>query len=188
MRANRRQEAVTLIVDYLIANGQIDAAILRGGRMRYDGTLNQEGAATIPGFRVIGGRRVAFPTRVRIGRTAFGRGLPWLYSSIIHEYRHVVQFQETYSAGARPLSGQQDWQAPRQEADAYIHEILNSRTTGMFNNPAQMRETWNRLQFNHWIDVDQAGRRALNDAYVRAHEIAQEAVGPGVRLGFSPAR
>ncbi|HVL98569.1 MAG TPA: hypothetical protein VM324_04680 [Egibacteraceae bacterium] len=188
MAANRRQEAITIIVDHLVETGVIDRNLLRGGRMRYDAGLNQEGAATIPRFRLVEGRRVANPTRVRIGRTAFGQGLPWLYSSIIHEYRHVEQFQHTFDAETRPTSGHNDWLEARQEADAYLHEIESSRTTGLFNNPRQMRETWRRLHAEHWVNVDRAGRRALGDRYEAAHAIAQGAVGADVQLPFSPAR
>ncbi|MGH3869963.1 MAG: hypothetical protein ACRDSR_00360 [Pseudonocardiaceae bacterium] len=185
LAANRRQEAVNIIVDALVEDGTIDRALLRGGRIRYDAGLGQEGAATIPRFRLVEGRRVANPTRVRIGSTAFGRGLPWLYSSIIHEYRHVEQFQQTNSA-ERPLSGHNDWLAARQETDAYLHEIENARTTGLFADARQMRETWRRLHEEHWIGVDRAGRRVVNERYIAAHAIVRQAVGPDVRLGFSP--
>lgn len=184
MGAGRRQEAVNVIVEALVDDGTIDRALLRGGRMRYDPALAQEGAARIPRFRLVEGRRVANPTRVRIGRTAFGRGLPWLFTSIIHEYRHVEQFQQTYSA-ERPLSGHNDWLEHRQEVDAYLHEIENARTTGLFANARQMRETWGRLA-GHWMNVDRAGRQVLNDRYVAAHEVVREAVGPDVRLVFRP--
>ncbi|MFI7483393.1 hypothetical protein ACH9EU_13390 [Kocuria sp. M1R5S2] len=185
LTANRRQQALNLLVDALVEDGTINRALLRGGRMRYDAGLAGEGAATVPRFRLVEGRRVANPTRVRLGPNAFRRGLPLLYSSVLHEYRHVEQFQRINSA-EDPLSGQNDWLEHRQEVDAYLHEIENSRTTGMFADPRQMREAWRRLHFEHWIDVDRAGRRALNDRYVAAHAIVREAVGPDVRLGFSP--
>jgi hypothetical protein len=170
-----------------VADGLIDRALLRNGRMRFDAGLHQEGSTAVPGFRLVEGRRVAFPTRVRIGLTAFGHGLPLLYSSIIHEYRHLQQLQQINSAEA-PLAGQNNWLIARQDVDAYLHEIENARSTGMFNDPAQMRELWRRLHFERWIDVDRAGRRALNDRYVAAHAVVRAAVGPDVRLGFSPVR
>lgn len=185
LAANRRQEALNLVVDELVTAGVINRALLRGGRMRYDPGLAGEGAATVPRFRLVNGRRVANPTRVRLGPSAFRGGLPLLYSSILHEYRHVEQFQRIYSA-AEPLSGQNDWLEDRQEVDAYLHEIENARTTGMFADPRQMREAWRRLHAEHWINVDRAGRRILNDRYTAAHAIVRQAVGPDVRLGFSP--
>ena len=51
-----------------------------------------------------------------------------------------------------------------------------------------MRETWRRLHFEHWIGVDRAGRRVLNDRYMAAHAMVPAAVGPDVRLGFSPVQ
>ena len=185
LAANRRQEALNAVVDALVEDGSINRGLLRGGRMRYDPGLAGEGAAGVPRFRLVNGQRVANPTRVRLGPSAFRGGLALLYSTVLHEYRHVEQFQRINSA-ADPLSGQNDWLAHRQEADAYLHEIENSRTTGMFAEPRQMREAWRRLHFEHWIGVDRAGRRVLNDRYIAAHAIVRQAVGPDVRLGFSP--
>lgn len=185
MAANRRQQAVNIIVDALVEDGTIDRALLRGGRMLFDPGLAADGAARVPLFRLVGGQRVANRTRVRIGPTAFGRGLPWLFSTILHEYRHVEQFQQT-NAPERPLSGHNNWLEARQEVDAFLHEIENARSTGLFANARQMREVWRRLHEERWIGVDRAGRRALNERYIAAHAIVRQAVGPDVRLGFSP--
>lgn len=185
LAANRRQDALNILVDALVEDGSINRDLLRGGRMRFDPGLAGEGAAGVPRFRLVNGQRVANPTPVRLGPSAFRRGLPLLYSSILHEYRHVEQFQRINSA-ADPLSGQNNWLEHRQEVDAYLHEIENSRSTGMFANPRQMREAWRRLHQEHWVGVDRAGRRILNDRYTAAHAIVRQAVGPDVRLGFSP--
>jgi hypothetical protein len=189
LAARRRQAALDALVAYLGEDGQIDTTLLRGGRMYYSTAVAGEGEASPPGFTTDPdtGERVARLTRVRMGRAAFNRGLPWLYSSVIHEYKHVEQFQRTHREGG-PLSGQgsQQWLIERQEVEAYCHEIINSRTTGMFENPRQMRETWRRLHSEHWINVGPQGKKALNDLYIQAHDIAQEAVGPDVRLPFRP--
>jgi hypothetical protein len=189
LAARRRQAALDALVEYLAEDGQIDTAILRGGRMYYSSAVAGEGEASPPGYTTDPdtGERVARPTRVRFGRAAFNRGLTWLYSSVLHEYKHVEQFQRTHREGG-PLSGQgsQQWLIERQEVEAYCHEIINSRTTGMFENARMMRETWRRLHSEHWINVGPQGKRALNDLYIQAHDIAQEAVGPDVRLPFRP--
>jgi hypothetical protein len=185
LAANRRQEALNILVDALIEDGTINRDLLRGGRMRYEAGLAGEGAVMPPGFRLVNGARVANPSRVRLAPDAFRRGVPLLYSKILHEYRHVEQFQRINSA-AEPIAGQNNWLVARQEVDAYLREIETSRTTGMFTNVGQMRELWRRLHFEHWINVDRAGRRVLNDRYVAAHAIVRLAVGPDVRLGFSP--
>lgn len=187
LRLNRRQQALDLVVGTLVEDGTINRDLLRNGRMRYDAGLAGEGAVMPPGFRLVNGARVANPSRVRLGPAAFRSGLAVLYSSVLHEYRHVEQFQRINSA-ADPLHGQNNWLVERQEVDAYLREVETSRTTGLFADARQMREVWRRLHFEHWIGVDRAGRRALNDRYVAAHAIVRQAVGPDVRLGFSPVR
>lgn len=189
LAARRRQAALDALVTHLAVIGEIDTTILRGGRMTYSSAVAGEGEAQPPGFTTDPdtGERVARPTRVRLGRAAFNRGLPWLYSSVIHEYKHIEQFQQTHrEGGATSGQGNQQWLIERQEVEAYCHEIINSRTTGLFENPRQMRETWRRLHREHWINVGPQGKRALNDLYIQAHDIAQEAVGPDVELPFRP--
>lgn len=182
-----RQGAIDRLVEHLGDDGQIDRDLLQDRRMFYSRSISGEGEAAPPGFDrdPETGERTARPTRVRIGRAAFTRDLSWLYTSVMHEYQHVLQFQRP---GARDTMGQAaiDWLIERQEVEAYAWEILNSRTTGMFYNPRQMRESWRRLHREHWVGLGPQGKRLLNDLYTRAHEVAQEAVGDDVTLPFRP--
>ncbi len=182
-----RQGAIDRLVEHLDEDGQLDRDLLLDRKMFYSRSISGEGEAAPPGFArdTESGERTARPTRVRIGRAAFRRDTSWLYSSIMHEYKHVLQFQRP---GASGTMGQAaiDWLIERQEVEAYAWEILNSRTTGMFHNPRQMRETWRRLHREHWVGLGPRGKRLLNDLYTRAHEVAQEAVGDDVTLPFRP--
>ena len=185
--AGDRQGAIDRLVEHLDVDGQLDRDLLLNRKMFYSRSISGEGEAAPPGFDrdAESGERTARPTRVRIGRAAFRRDISWLYSSIMHEYKHVLQFQQ---AGARGTMGQVaiDWLIERQEVEAYAWEILNSRTTGMFHNPRQMRETWRRLHREHWVGLGPRGKALLNDLYTRAHAVAQEAVGEDVTLPFRP--
>ncbi|MCA9422632.1 MAG: hypothetical protein KC592_16555 [Nitrospira sp.] len=188
--ANRqRQEALNVLIEFLDQDGQIDQTLLQGGRMGYSRGVSGEGVATPPGYNrdPATGERRARPTPVRIGPAAFRRGLTWLYTSVLHEYQHVQQFQQP---GAKGTTGQRalGWLIERQEVEAYATEILNSRTTGLYYQPRLMRITWGRLHNDHWLPLGRKSRRLLNDLYVRAHTMAQEAVGEDIRLPFRPAR
>lgn len=189
IRRRRRRAALDVLVEHLGNAGQINLDLLHGRRMYYVPGLAGEGAAPTPGFRRDPATRewVARPTSVRIGPAAFRRGISWLYSSVMHEYQHVLQFQQNV---ARGTMGQRSlgWLIERQEVEAYATEIINSATTGLDQHPRQMRETWRRLHSEHWRQLGRKSRRLLNDLYVRAHEIAQRVVGDRVRLSFRPAR
>jgi hypothetical protein len=182
-----RQGAIDRMVEHLSADGQLDRDLLLDRKMFYSRSISGEGEAAPPGFArdPESGELTAQPTRVRIGRAAFSQDLTWLYTTIMHEYQHVLQFQRP---GAIGTMGQVaiDWLIERQEVEAYAWEILNSRTTGMFHNPTQMRSTWRRLHGDHWVGLGPRGKRLLNDLYTRAHEVAQESVGEDVTLPFRP--
>ena len=188
IRERNRREALNVLVEYLASTGEINLDLLARRRMIYSPGLGGEGAATPPGFRrdPATGELVSRPTTVRIGPAAFRRGVSWLYSSVMHEYSHVLQFQQS---GARDTMGQRslDWLIERQEVEAYAMEIINSEQTGLNQHPRQMRETWRRLHHEHWRHLGPRGRELLNELYVQAYHIAQEAVGEGTRLPFRPA-
>jgi hypothetical protein len=189
IRERRRRDALNVLVEHLGSTGQINLDLLTDRRMHYDPGLAGEGVAAPPGFRRDPDTNewVARPTPVRIGPDAFRQGVPWLYSSVMHEYQHVLQFQENV---ARGTMGQRNlgWLIERQEVEAYATEIINSEQTGISQNPRQMRETWRRLHAEHWMKLGRRSRELLNDLYTQAHDIAQAAVGEGVRLPFRPAR
>lgn len=188
IRARNRREALRVLVEYLASTGEINLDLLARRRMNYSPGLAGEGAATPPGFRrdPATGERVSRATIVRIGPAAFRRGVPWLYSTVMHEYVHVLQFQQP---GARDTMGQRNlgWLIERQEVEAYATEIINSEETGLNQHPRQMRETWRRLHHEHWLQLGPKGRELLNELYTKAYYIAQEAVGEGTRLPFRPA-
>ena len=180
-----RQRVIDVIVNDLVASGNIDPALLRGGRVTYSSAVSGEGESEPPGYRrdADTGEREARSTRVRIGPAAFGRGLPWLVTSIMHEYQHVLQFQ---TDGESVVPGQ----APRralilqQDVEAYAWELINAEQTGLAANPRQIRETWARCHDN-WSRLGDPGRRPLADLYERAHAAAEAAVGAELR-NFRP--
>ena len=89
---------------------------------------------------------------VLIGHTCFGtirdrsnrrmvqRYVVRLYSSIMHEYQHALQWQNP--ARARRMG------AARREIEAYFWEIEHSRQTGLSGQRGPFQDIWNEAQ--HW--------------------------------------
>jgi hypothetical protein len=180
----RWQDAIDVVVDDLVGAGHIDRSLLRRGRIRYSGAVSGEGVARPRGYyRDDEGNRRARRTDVRMGRAAFRRGLPWLVTSIMHEYQHVLQFQ---TGGPALIRGQ----APSrglirtQEVEAYAWEMLNARRTGMAERPRQVRETWRRLH-DYWSRLGTPGKRRVSDLYTRAHDEAEAILGEEL-TNFTP--
>ena len=182
----QRQQAVDLIVAVLAGRGEIDVKLLHKSTMHYGPSVAGEGEALPPGYDTnpTTGKRTARPTVVRLGKSAF-KDPSVLYSTVVHEYRHVLQFQ---SARARGTEGQRslDWLIERQEVEAYAEEIFRARESGLWWQPAEMREIWRRLHADHWLGLGPKGKALLNDIYVRAHGLAQRAVGRRWKLPFRP--
>ena len=176
IQERRWQDAIDVVVDDLVNSGHIDRSLLLRGSIRYGSGVSGEGLATPRGYaRDEEGNRIARPTRVQIGRAAFRRGLPWLVTSIMHEYQHVLQFQTT---GPAAIKGQaaSEGLIRTQEVEAYAWEMLNARRTGMAAEPRQIRETWRRLH-DYWSRLGNPGKRRVNDLYTRAHAEAEAILG-----------
>jgi hypothetical protein len=180
IRQRRRQRAIDVIVDSLIETGHLDRELLLGGRIRFDPTETSDASSTPRGFRTDDtGRRVAKGTRVVVGRSAFDRGLPMLVSTILHELRHVEQFQV---GSISRVPGQRASRALllQQDVEAFGWELLHLDETGMGANPRAVREAWNELHDN-WSRLGVPGRRPLADLYERAHAAAEAAIGAPLR-------
>ena len=186
MAKRKRQQALDLLTTVLASRGEIDVALLLKGKMHYSAAVSGEGEADPPGYDTDDrtGRKTARPTAVRIGRSAF-KNASVLYSTVIHEYEHVLQFQ---SAKARGTEGQRslEWLIERQEVEAYAAEIFGAKNSGLWWQPAEMRDVWCRLHHEHWVKVGPKGRVLLCDLYRRAHGMAQSAVGDRWKLPFRP--
>jgi hypothetical protein len=186
LKAKKRQAALNVIVSELGKKGDIDLDLLDEKKMYYAPSVVGEGEAPEPGYAKdpMTGERKAKPTVVRLGSAAFSRGVSWLYTSIMHEYQHVLQFQ---SPGAKGTKGQVTlgWLIERQEVEAYAWECMNAEKTGLAQKPKLMRDTWHRLHEDHWLRLGKKSRVLLNDLYVKAHDAAEKVVGK--KLPFKPA-
>ena len=182
------QEAINILVEEL-ARGTlgpvlINTSLLQNGTMSFDSSLAQEGNTEEPKLDRNGD---VFPAKVTIGPPAFQKGVPWLYSTILHEYVHVLQAQRTSAGRNNPRLGQiqvagTDPRGHGQEVEAYAQEILNTSRTGVKATPALVEELWRRLRNEHWIWLMPIMKRSLTDLVNRAFAAASSIVGRGKLL------
>ncbi|HEX2093049.1 MAG TPA: hypothetical protein VHG28_11630, partial [Longimicrobiaceae bacterium] len=116
-------------------------------------------------------RRAEPPVTVQVYTPAFA-DVGWLFSSVMHEYMHVLQVLE--GAPAEQFDEEDEERpefAERREVDAYLWEIEHAVGTGVINDPAQMRELGERLttHFN-------AMTPALREQYQVRYDAAQQRV------------
>ena len=181
IRSGRFQDALHVIVNRLQAQGMIDGSL---AAFVYERETSRGEGLTTTRFDQdpdTGERTPRRPSDVKIFDPAFVN-VPWLYSTIMHEYVHVLQFQRTVSAAEFTDS---EWPV-RREVEAYLWEIEHARGSGVIVSPAQMEEIGRRLtdHFNELSPTTQARYRdRYNDAMARVRE-ATSGFGP-VNLTYS---
>lgn len=196
LSAGHWQKAVDAIVAECIRTGQIDPGQIVGGRVFYDpdrgrDKVEGEGDTDVPGFRRNRrtGSLTAVRRKVRVGRDGFKHGVPWLYSTILHEYKHVQQ-EATRSglptiASAVPGQRTDDATNAQQDVETYSEEIFRARDTGVANHRRLMLDLWDRLNDNYG-GLDAAHKRPVRDLYIRAHAAGEAILGPGSLKGYRP--
>ena len=160
------------------------------GHTASQGTHN--GLTVHPGSRVTIGRRAVtlrLPL-VLIGPPAFGRGpgdvADWsnrdlvgryvvrLFSTILHEARHAMQWQSQGPAQSLGEAGR--------EADAFLLEIETSRRTGLRGQRAEFELVWSNARLawrdfqrsSQWGRLSREERQSYQRRYQAARRIAQE--------------
>ncbi len=181
------QQAINLMTEQLSGKGVIDRSLLWGGKFNYleKKDMSEEGRILAPGFDKTG---KAAPTAANIGSDAFGesKGLPSLYSTILHEYQHVQQMQAKADAKSVVPGQSDDADAHlQQEVEAYGTELIHAKETGMFNNPDQMQDTWDRIQLR-WDKLTDTRKKDIKDIYAAAYKVVKEAMGKKSFLVYNP--
>jgi hypothetical protein len=184
------QEAVDVIVGELIRTGAIDPSLIEGGRIHFEAPVSGEGITDPLGFRRTAGGLQSLRNPIRLGESAFKRGFPWLYSSILHEYHHILQLKDP--RGLRTIYSVVPGQAGdpvlihQQEVESYAEEIFQASQTGEAAHPKDMRTLWKRLHLEHWSQLGPSERKIVRDVYIRAHTAAEAILGPGSLPGYAP--
>lgn len=159
-----------------------DLNLLENHTMRFDPSLNQEGATANPTKDRQGH---ILPQKVTIGPPAFNRDVPWLYSTMLHEFVHVLQNKksELGQMPANPRLGNVTQIGgtsldPRMEVEAYAKEILNARNTGMAASIPNVEEIWGRLLHHQALLFPIAGK-SLQPLVDQAFQEAERICGQG---------
>lgn len=171
--AGHRQNAINLVVNTLVGQGRINLAHVDGGRMRYDSGMSDEGDTVgywdkDPALHL---DAKPLPSEVKIGPPAFA-SVPWLYSTIIHEWRHLKQFRVHSPFPDRHIAI---------EVDAYLNGIEQAWASGQ--NTTELNDLWQRLNDDWWPNLTDAGTIAMfqprYDAaqqYVERHQFSGDEV------------
>jgi hypothetical protein len=164
--AKDKQDAIDAVAKAMVAKGDLSLDKLQGKKVYYDASTSGEGL-TSTNFD----KGKPTPSKLTMGDAAFA-SIPWLYSSILHEYQHVKQHQ----ALAKP--GDFAPQSDKFEVEAYAAEIINANRTGVINDKAQMEDLWKRLYNNYYKDItDDTQKKALKSLITQAHGIVEKATG-----------
>lgn len=150
------QGAIDLVVSALARQGRINPAELDDGTMKYSSGQSDEGH-TISYWDKDPLKHAdakLLPFEVKIGPSALA-SVPWLYATVIHEWRHVQQFRVPKSMADRDAAT---------ECDAYLHGIEQAWASGLTTEEVQ--ELWDRLNDDHWSRLtDPAIKAALQPRY-----------------------
>ncbi|ACY16763.1 DUF4157 domain-containing protein [Haliangium ochraceum] len=181
IREGRKQDAVNALVADLAAQGRIDTGLLAGGVITYDASVAGEGVANPPGYDASG---KALPTDVRVGDDAFANGVVLLHTSVMHEYWHVLQFQDAATSPSVVPGQGGGALIDQQEVEAYAWEIEHAEDTGLSEKPAMMKDAWRRLHNNYWVNLSAADKAPLLARVTNCHQIAERV--SGETLTFTP--
>lgn len=180
IRTGRFQDALHVVVSELQQRGIINGSLCTYAYSRE--TTSGEGLTTT-NYDVAedGTRTPSGPSEVEIYDPAFVN-VPLLYSTIMHEYVHVLQAQRAIPAGefTDPEA------ADRDEVEAYLWEIEHARGSGLIVSPDQMEELGRRLtdHFNNLSPDTQEAYQARYDAAMQTVRDAASGVLP-INLTYS---
>ena len=166
-RAIRNQDfpgALGIVLDRLVARGFINESLANWSYTEGDGDA-------VTNFQLIEDektheRRARPPVSVQVHPAGFA-DVGWLFSSMMHEYVHVLQVLAGAPAGEFTAKGEQRPEfVARDEVESYLWEIEHALGTGIINDAAQLRELGERLttHFNLMTKELKAQYQARYDA------------------------
>lgn len=172
LEAGRKQNAIDVLLTAAKQRGRVDVRLLHRRRMRYDPKLTGlDGAAYFPKRK----NGEVSPTKVSIGDSALDQGVAWLYTTMLHEYQHVLQFQGKRGIGTRAPGLRGKGLGKQQETEAYARELILSRKTGLALRPDLMTVVWGQMQA-YWQNLPAKGRKPLRKMMDHARHIYRRVV------------
>lgn len=169
----KKQAALTYLWVALISTGQVDQSLVLGspkytndipGHAKGDPPVALYDQAPLSDYK--DGRPPPRPIYVSDRAFAYcvtkgtdtknlneAEGIPFLYSVVLHEYTHVLQFQNPTVAKTT---------SEGREIEAYCNEMLRSKATGLFASMDRMTEIWNNEIHERWITLKKNAANAAN--------------------------
>jgi hypothetical protein len=169
IRAGRFPDALNVVVNKLTQRGIIVPSLVD---ISYESVTTRGEGLTTTDYDVdplTGVRTPSGPARMYIYDPAFVN-VPWLYSTIMHEYVHVLQQQRPFTA---PEFTDPEG-TTRDEVEAYLWEVEHSRGSGVIVSSSQMREIGRRLT-EHYNALSPASQLPYRDRYNAAMDLVRQA-------------
>jgi outer membrane protein OmpA-like peptidoglycan-associated protein len=151
------QAAVNAVVQGLVGRGQVNTAYLDGGRVTYVSDRSRMPRGHYGHTSLTPGSGHPRPCRVVVGPDAL-RSVGLLYTTIMHEYQHVLQFRQNRGGAGESVD----------EVEARLWEIEHLQDSGLWRDvqymavlPGQLQHWWNQLTTTQQAPLRARHRRAL---------------------------
>jgi len=171
-----RQELIDMIVNDRKRKGT-DFSIIEGEKPKYVSAfpshLLREGLSPNANGVTVGPKKPGGKPQILIGPKAFGESkdplnhrMVRLYSAIMHEYQHALQWKQPARRRAIGEHGR--------EVEAFFWEIENSKKTGLYWQKVPFRNVWNEAKGN-WqkFKISPEWKKLKNEEkqrYIRWHK------------------
>ncbi len=157
------QAALNAIVAALAREGKIDATFLTDSGMTAVTDTSRMRPGHYGNTALSPGTGRPRPCRVDIGTDAF-QTVSDLYTTVMHEWQHVLQFRRTTSASE-----------PADELEARLWEVEHLRETGLSRNSAYLQTLPRQLAY-WWGKLTAAEKTPLEARYDAARATIRQAV------------
>ena len=154
------QAAVNTIAKALADKGQVTLSYIEGNTIGYVGDRSRMRPGRYGDTSLTPGTGLPRPCRVIIGPDAV-ESVSTLYSTIMHEYQHVLQYR-TGRTGEEAAT----------ELEAYLWEVENLEKTGMWRRVRAMAELPGQL--THWWE--ELSTNDERERYRTRYEAARETI------------
>ena len=156
------QAAVNTVVQGLVDRGQVNTSYLDGGRVTYVGDRSRMPRGHYGHTSLTSGTTHPRPCRVIVGPDAL-RNVGLLYTTIMHEYQHVLQFRTSGRGAAEAVD----------EVEARLWEVEHLQDSGLWRDTQYMAVLPGQLQ-HWWNELTSAQQAPLRARYRRAQATIQQ--------------
>jgi len=150
------QAAVNAVVQGLVEEGQVNTSYLAGGRVTYVSDRSRMPRGHYGHTSLTPGTGHPRPCRVIVGPDAM-RNVGLLFTTIMHEYQHVLQFRQNRAGAGEAVD----------EVEARLWEVEHLQDSGLWRDvqymavlPGQLQHWWTQLTTTQQVHLRARYRRA----------------------------